>query len=104
MARTARPDARTSDQHAEADRISDALRRAADEHLRSLTNPFATTTEDAIFGENEFTCGDIAQRIAAQGIETALEGRKKGGTKGRADAATAAENPPDARVGRAKRA
>jgi hypothetical protein len=63
----------------------------------------ATTTEATIFGANEFTLRDIAQRVAAKGIEIALEGRKKGGTTGPAGAASGAAHPPGSSGGGAKR-
>ena len=103
MASIASTDALTPDQQAEADRIYTALVAAADQHIRDLANQLASTTDATIFGENEFTCRDIVQRVAAQGIESALEGRKKGGTKGPAEAVNAAENRPDSNAGRAKR-
>jgi hypothetical protein len=103
MARTARPVSLTTEQQAEADRIYTALAAAAQDDIRALANQMATTTDATIFGENEFTLRDIIQRVAAKGIEIALEGRKKGGTKGRAEAANAVENPPVSNAGRTKR-
>lgn len=103
MARTTQPHSLTPDQQAEADRIYTTLITAADQHIRNLANQLATTTDATIFGENEFACRDIVQRVAATGIETALAGRKKGGTKGPAEAVSAAENRPASNAGRAKR-
>ncbi len=103
MARSARAPSLTPEQHAEAERIHTALMVAAEEDIRALALQMASTTDTTIFGENEFTYRDIIQRVAAKGIEIALEGRKKGATKDPADAATVAENRPDSRVGRAKR-
>lgn len=97
------PDSLTPEQHAEAERIYTALVAAADEDIRALAHQMATTTDATIFGENEFTLRDIVLRVAAKGVEIALEGRKKGGTKGRAEAATAVANRPASSAGGAKR-
>ena len=102
MTRTGRHVSLSPEQQAEADRIYAALVAAADEDIRALANQMATTTDATIFGDNEFTLRDIVLRIAAKGVEIALEGRKKGGTKGRADAATAVENRRASSAGRAK--
>ena len=94
MARTTRPAPLTPEQRAEADRIHTALVAAADEDLRAPANQMATATDATLFGDNEFTLRDIVQRVAAKGIEIALEGRKKGGTNTRPAVATAAANRP----------
>lgn len=103
MTRSSSPPVLTPEQQAEADRIYSALLTAAQEDLRALANQLASTTEATIFGPNEFTLRDIVRRVAAKGLEIALEERKKGGTKGRADAAIAAGNRPASRAGVAKR-
>jgi hypothetical protein len=102
MSRTGRTVSLTPEQQAEADRIYTALVAAADEDIRALANQMATTTEATIFGENEFTLRDIILRVAAKGVEIALEGRKKGGTKGPVAAATAAGNRPVSSAGKPK--
>ena len=91
------------EQQAEADRIYSVLVAAADEDIRVLANQMASTTDSTLFGENEFTLRDIIQRVAAKGLEIALEGRKKGGTKGRVEAVNGAENRPVSSGGRRKR-
>ena len=103
MARTTRSVSLTPEQQAEADRIYTALVAAADQDIRALANQIATTTEPTIFGENEFTLRDIVQRVAAKGLEIALEERKKRGTRGPVGAARGAGNRPGSNAGRAKR-
>lgn len=103
MARTSQVDTLTSEQQAEADRIYTALVVAADEDIRTLANQMATRTDATMFGDNEFTLRDIILRVAAKGLEIALEGRKKGGTKGRADAASVAASRPVSNAGGRKR-
>ena len=103
MARTGRTVPLTPDQQAEADRIYTALVAAADEDIRALADQMATTTDATIFGENEFTLRDIILRVAAKGVEIALEGRKKGGTRGPAAAATGVGKRPASSAGRPNR-
>jgi hypothetical protein len=93
----------TPEQQVEADRIYTALVAAADEDIRALATQMATTTDATIFGPNEFTLRDVIQRVAAKGLEIALEGRKKGGTTGPAEPARGAANRPGSSGGRRKR-
>jgi hypothetical protein len=103
VARTTRLPSLTPEQQAEADRIHSALVAAAEEDIRALAQQLAATTDANILGEKEFTYRDIIQRVAAKGIEIALDGRKKGGTRGPADVASGAGNRPASSDGRAKR-
>jgi hypothetical protein len=91
------------EQQAESDRIYAALAAAAEADLRALADQLATTTDATIFGANEFTLRDLVLRVAAKGMAIALEGRKKGGTKGRAAVACGAANRPVSSGGSAKR-
>ena len=70
------------------------------EDIRAPATQLVTRTDDTTFGENEFTLRDIIHRVAAKGLEIALEGRKKGGMTGRAGAATGAANRPGSSGGR----
>jgi hypothetical protein len=90
-------------QQAESDRIYTALIAAADDDIRALANQMASRSDATILGENEFTLRDIVLRVAAKGLEIALAGRKKGGTKGRAEVASVAANRPASSVGKGKR-
>lgn len=103
MARTATSESLTPEQQVEADRIYTALAAAADEDIRVLANQMATRSDATMFGDNEFTLRDIILRVAAKGLEIALAGRKKGGTKGRAEAAIAAGSQPVSSAGGRKR-
>jgi hypothetical protein len=100
--RTTRPDL-TPDQRAEADRIHTALLQAADADLRELADVLATKDDTNTFGATEFTVRDIVLRVAAKAVETALEGRKKGGTTGPVGPAPTAAKPPASSGGRAAR-
>ena len=74
----------TPEQQAEADRIRQALLDASAEELRELAELLATQDDSTIFGATEFAVRDIVHKIGAKAIQTALEGRKKGGTTDRA--------------------
>jgi hypothetical protein len=78
---TARPTL-TTEQQAEADRIRQSLLDASADDLRELAELLATKTDANTFGATEFAVRDVVQRIGAKAIQTALEGREKGGTTG----------------------
>jgi hypothetical protein len=80
MARRSTQPVLTPEQQVEADRIFAALQQAALADLRELANLLATKDDSNTFGATEYTLRDIALRIAAKAVESALEGRKKGGT------------------------
>lgn len=100
--RTSRPDL-TPDQQAEADRILGGMLQAAEGDLRQLAELLATKTDADTFGATEFTVRDIVLRVGAKAIETALEGRKKGGTTGAAGPAPPAARRPSSSGGSASR-
>jgi hypothetical protein len=85
-----RPDL-TPDQQAESDRIFAALQQACLADLRALADLLASKADGDLFGATEFQARDRALPIAAKALETALAGRKKGGTT--APAPTAARRP-----------
>ena len=103
MARRATRPALTPDQQAESDRIFAALQQAAADDLRALADVLATKDDTNTFGATEFTLRDTVLRVAAKAVETALEGRKKGGTRGPAAPALAAPSRPSSSGGRAAR-
>jgi hypothetical protein len=82
------------EQEAEARRIYDALQAAAQDDLLALARLLATKPDSQLFGQTEFQVRDLVHRIGARAIEAALDGRKKGGTRGPAPAARAATAPP----------
>jgi hypothetical protein len=95
---TTRP-ALTPDQQAEAECIRQALLEASADDIRELAELLATKDDTNTFGATEFTVRDIVLRIGAKAVETALEGRKKGGTTGPVAAAHTANNPPASNAG-----
>ena len=65
-----------------AERIFQDLRRATDSDLRSLAGLLASKPDRQLLGRTEFEVRDAVHKIGAKALEAALEGRKKGGTKG----------------------
>src|SRR5438309_4209567 len=71
----------TSDQADLAERIYQSLRQAADSDLRSLAELLASKPDRQLLGQTEFEVRDRVHKIGAKALETALDERKKGGTK-----------------------
>jgi hypothetical protein len=72
----------TPEQAETADRIYQSLRQAVDSDLRSLAELLASKADRQIFGQTEFEVRDRVHKIGAKAIETALDERKEGGTRG----------------------
>lgn len=89
----------TPEQKAEADRIFAALQQTAADDLRALADLLATKDDSNTFGATEYTVRDMALRIAAKAVESALEGRKKGGTTVPPTPAPTAARPPSSTAG-----
>jgi hypothetical protein len=84
----------TPDQRAEADRLYEHLRAAADADLRALAELLASKADGELLGQTEFDVRDRVHRIGATALEGALAGRKKGGTRGAASRAPSATAGP----------
>jgi hypothetical protein len=67
-------------QRAEAERILQVLQEAAAHDLRSLAELLASKPDDQLLGRTEYEVRDRVHQIGAKALQTALEGRKKGGT------------------------
>jgi hypothetical protein len=72
----------TPEQAETADRIFQTLRQAVDSDLRSLAELLASKPAGQLLGQTEFEVRDRVHKIGAKALETALDERKKGGTKG----------------------
>ena len=94
MARRMTRPALTAEQQAEADRIREALLEASADDIRELAELLASKDDTNTFGATEFAVRDIVQRIGAKAIQSALAGRKKGGTTGPVAPAPTATRPP----------
>ena len=84
----------TPEQKTESERIFTTLQQAAVDDLRALAELLATKDDSTMFGATEYAVRDIVLRVGAKAIETALAGRKKGGTTGRVGPARVAPNRP----------
>jgi hypothetical protein len=72
----------TPEQREEAQRIERILLESARDDIRSLAELMASKPDRQLLGKTEFEVRDLVHKIGAKAIETALEERKKGGTKG----------------------
>jgi hypothetical protein len=93
----------TPDQEAEARRLYDALKATTDADLRALARLLAAKADADLLGATEFQVRDAVHRIGARALETALAGRKKGGTTAPAAPAPAAAGRPSSKGTRARR-
>jgi len=74
----------TPEQEAEAQRLADSVALKTKEELLQITRLLVSKQDHELFGETEFQVRDLVHKIGARAIETAVNERKKGGTKGRA--------------------
>jgi hypothetical protein len=72
----------TAEQTSQADQIYQALRKATDEDHWRIAQLLASKPDSQLLGATEFQIRDLVHEIGAKAIATALEGRKKGATKG----------------------
>jgi hypothetical protein len=72
----------TPEQQAEADRLTELLMKATAEEIRGIAELLASKPDHKLLGKTEFEVRDRVHKIGAKAIETALNERKKGGTKG----------------------
>ena len=81
--RTPRPDL-TPEQVADAERIYQAVRQAAEDETWGIAQLLASKPDAQLLGATEFEVRDIVHKIGAKAIQAALDERKKGGTRDRA--------------------
>ena len=91
------------ERHEEAERIYQILKSRIDTDLRQLAELLASKQDHQIFGATEFEVRDRVHRIGAEAIQTALEERKKRGTKVPVAAARTARKGRNSSAGRQKR-
>jgi hypothetical protein len=72
----------TAEQEAEAQRIEAILVKAAGEELRQMARLMASKANSELLGETEFRVRDLAHRIGAKAVETAVNERSKKGIPG----------------------
>ncbi len=71
----------TTEQLAEAQRNYEVMKKAAEGDLWRIACLMAGKPDDQLLGSTEFEVREHIHRIGAKAIETAVNGRKKGGTK-----------------------
>ena len=72
------------EQEAEAQRIAAIIGKKAQEEAMHMARLLASKPDAQFLGATEFEIRDRVHKLGAHAIETALEERKKRGTKGRA--------------------
>jgi hypothetical protein len=73
----------TSEQEMEAQRIAKVVMELTQDEVLRLGRMLAGKKNSELFGQTEFDVRDAVHRIGAAVFETALQERKKRGTKGR---------------------
>jgi hypothetical protein len=91
----------TPEQEAEARRIYDALKQTADADLMALARLLAAKPDAELLGATELQVRDRVLRTGARALEAALDGRKKGGTRGPAAPAPTATRRRSSNGGKA---
>jgi hypothetical protein len=74
----------TSEQKVEAQRLFEALQGPFLDEARRLAELLASKADAQLLGKTEFEVRDAVHRLGATALQTALDGRKKGGIRGRA--------------------
>jgi hypothetical protein len=68
-------------QEAEAQRLFEALQQPFLDEARRLARLLATKADAQLLGPTEFQVREAVHRLGAQALQTALDERKKGGTR-----------------------
>lgn len=89
----------TPEQLAEAQRNFEVMKKAAEEDLWRIACLMAGKPDSELLGRTEFEVRDHVLQIGAKAIETAVNGRKKGGTKGAATSVRSVAAMPDSSSG-----
>jgi hypothetical protein len=72
------------EQKAEAQHLFEALQQPFLDEARRLAELLASKADAQLLGKTEFEVREAVHRLGANAIQTALEGRKKRGIRGRA--------------------
>lgn len=74
----------TLEQEQNAEKLLERLTPLFREEARRVSRLFASKPTEQILGKTEFQLRDELLQLGAASLETALDERKKGGTRGRA--------------------
>jgi hypothetical protein len=94
MAGTRMAEGLTPEQLAEAQRNYEVMKSAMDDDVWRIATLMAGKADDELLGRTEFEVRDQVLRMGAKAVQTAVNGRKKGGTEGAASYARAAVKTP----------
>ena len=72
------------EQEAQAQRIAAIIGKRAQEEALHMARILASKADAELLGKTEFELRERAHQFAAHALQTALNERKKGGTRGRA--------------------
>lgn len=72
------------DQSQRAEQIFQKLRQQSDATLQQIASLLAGKPDNQLLGQTEYEVRDLINGLAADAIQTAVNQRKKGGTKDRA--------------------
>jgi hypothetical protein len=89
----------TPEQLAEARRNFEVMKKATEEELWRIACLMAGKRDDQLLGRAEFEVREQLLRIGAKTLETAVNGRKKGGIKGAVRSARSAGGTLDSSSG-----
>jgi hypothetical protein len=93
----------TPQQEAEAQRISQALKHAADADLLAIARLLAAKPDGHFFGASEFQLRDAVHLLGVKALQTALQEREKGATTAPAASVPTANTRPNSTGGRPRR-
>ncbi len=74
----------SAEQEQEAQRVGKILQEKMAGDILELARLLVSKKDSEIFGKTEFEVRDRVHQLGAKAMQTVLEERKKGGTKGRA--------------------
>ena len=74
----------TPEQEADAQCLADRIMFRTREEVLQIARLLVSKPDHHLLGQTEFEIRDRVHKIGAHALETALEERKKGGTKGQA--------------------
>ena len=83
----------TPEQEAEAQALFQRLKSAFEREALQLARLMASKEDRHLLGGTEFEVREQVHRLGAHVLETALQGRKKGGTRGRVPPVLPAPRP-----------
>ncbi len=83
----------TAEQEAQAARIAAIISQKVQDEALRMARLLVSKPDAEIFGQTEFDLRERVHHIGAVALETALQERKKGGTRGPARLARTAANP-----------